>query len=382
MKRLIASLTILIVAFTFLLPSHVGKAYADQLDDLRRKQEQIREEMEETRKELQEEKKKEQSLSEQVRELAEQVAAVQHQLEIVERRLLSAEQKVKQAEKDLDIIKQELEQKLETFKERLVDIYRNRDVKIIEVLTNSTSFTDFLVRVEMFKKIADHDMKMLEEIKQKKKEQEIKKKKLEQKRDEVAALKKETEAKKKELQKRKNAQQEMLLAVRQQKELLARALEEKEEDRKKIAAMIRKMELEQKGLSSRAPTRLTWPTPGYSRVTSDYGWRIHPILKTRRWHSGIDIAAPWGSKVVAAADGKVAFTGWYGAYGNAIIVMHGGGISTMYPHLSKILVKEGEFVSRGQEIGKVGSTGLSTGPHIHFEVMKNGEDINPWKFFR
>ena len=383
MKRLSAALLILVLSLTFLLPSQIALVYAgDDMDDLRKRQDQIKDEMEETKKDLEEEKEKEQSLSEQLRRLAEQVAAVQNQLQIVERNLISAEEKVEQAQTELQRIKEELEQKMQTFKERLVDIYRNRDVEVVEVLTSSTSLTDFMVRVEMFKKIADYDMKMLEEINQKKQEQEIKKKELEQKRDEVANLKKITVAKKKELQSRQEEQQKILMAVRNQKDRLAKALQEEEETERKIAAMIRKLELEQKGLSSRAPTKLAWPTPGYSRITSDYGWRTHPVFRTRRWHNGIDIASPSGKKVLAVEDGKVVLAGWYGGYGNTVIIMHGGGISTMYGHLSKILVKEEQFVARGEQVGKIGTTGISTGPHLHITVYKNGEDVNPWSFYR
>jgi len=110
--------------------------------------------------------------------------------------------------------------------------------------------------------------------------------------------------------------------------------------------------------------------------------RVHPILKTRKMHTGIDIAAPMGSPVVAAEDGKVIYVDWYGSYGNTVIVDHDGVISTMYPHLSEFLVKEGEIVVRGQEIARVGSTGLSTGHHIHFEVRVNGEPTDPWPFLR
>jgi murein DD-endopeptidase MepM/ murein hydrolase activator NlpD len=145
--------------------------------------------------------------------------------------------------------------------------------------------------------------------------------------------------------------------------------------------MISKLEFEKNGLSSRAPTKLAWPTPGYSRITSEYGWRTHPILKTRRWHTGIDIGVPHGEKVVAAEDGKVVLAEYYGAYGNTVIILHGGNISTLYGHLSRINVKNGEFVVRGQKIGEIGTTGLSTGPHLHYTVMKNGQDINPWKFY-
>lgn len=110
--------------------------------------------------------------------------------------------------------------------------------------------------------------------------------------------------------------------------------------------------------------------------------RMHPILKTSRMHTGVDIAAPSGSQVVSTGAGAVIFAGWLGAYGQTVVIDHGGGISTLYAHLSSIQVREGQSVSLGQKIGGVGSTGFSTGPHLHFEVRQNGEPVNPWPYLK
>ena len=118
-----------------------------------------------------------------------------------------------------------------------------------------------------------------------------------------------------------------------------------------------------------------WPAQG--RVTSGFGWRIHPITRRNELHQGIDIAASSGTTVVAAAAGKVTFSGWNGGYGNLVTIDHGGGIVTRYAHLSKRSVAKGDSISAGQAIGLVGSTGFSTGPHLHFEVRVDGEAVNP-----
>jgi len=120
---------------------------------------------------------------------------------------------------------------------------------------------------------------------------------------------------------------------------------------------------------------LAWPVAG--RITSGFGTRVHPILRFARFHAGIDFGASWGSPIVATADGQVAAAGWSGGYGRQVRIWHGGGITTTYSHMSEIVASPGSFVRRGQLIGYVGSSGLSTGPHLHYEVLRNGTPVNP-----
>jgi hypothetical protein len=127
-------------------------------------------------------------------------------------------------------------------------------------------------------------------------------------------------------------------------------------------------------------TRPTWPLPGNTRLTSYFGWRLHPILNEMRFHAGLDIAGPYGTPIVAAGAGTVVFAGWNGGYGNFIMVDHGHGVVSCYGHQSKFAVVKGQKVSRGQRIGYVGTTGLSTGPHLHFEVRVNGVPTDPLAF--
>jgi murein DD-endopeptidase MepM/ murein hydrolase activator NlpD len=126
--------------------------------------------------------------------------------------------------------------------------------------------------------------------------------------------------------------------------------------------------------------KIGWPSPGYYKITSPYGYRNHPILKKKKLHTGIDIAVPKGSDIIAANAGKVIYSGYNGGYGNTIIIDHGGKISTLYAHNSKLLVKVGDEVEKGVAVAKSGSTGLSTGPHLHFEVRENGQHVDPMKY--
>jgi murein DD-endopeptidase MepM/ murein hydrolase activator NlpD len=117
--------------------------------------------------------------------------------------------------------------------------------------------------------------------------------------------------------------------------------------------------------------------PAAGPITSYFGYRYHPILHFTRFHAGLDIGASWGSPIVAAADGQVATAGWAGGYGREVRIAHAGGLMTLYGHMSEIVAQQGAYVRAGQVIGYVGSSGLSTGPHLHFEVRKDGTPVNP-----
>ena len=125
-----------------------------------------------------------------------------------------------------------------------------------------------------------------------------------------------------------------------------------------------------------------WPVPASQRITSYYGNRIHPVYKTKRFHSGIDIGVGYGANILAAADGTVTLAETNGGYGKCIIINHGSGLTSLYGHNSSLLVSKGDKVTKGQIIAKAGSTGVSTGPHLHFEVRVNGSTTDPLGYLR
>jgi murein DD-endopeptidase MepM/ murein hydrolase activator NlpD len=130
--------------------------------------------------------------------------------------------------------------------------------------------------------------------------------------------------------------------------------------------------------------QFSWPVPGWSRVSSDYGWRVCPF-HGNEFHTGIDIPAGYGEAVVAAASGTVISACYQGSYGNAVLISHGGGLYTLYAHNSSLIVYAGQKVSKGQQIARIGSTGSSTGNHLHFEVRNGasyGSDVSPWGYLK
>jgi murein DD-endopeptidase MepM/ murein hydrolase activator NlpD len=126
-----------------------------------------------------------------------------------------------------------------------------------------------------------------------------------------------------------------------------------------------------------APVTSGLAMPAQGPITSYFGYRYHPILHFTRFHAGVDIGAGWGAPIVAAGDGRVIGAGWSGGYGREVEIAHGGGITSIYGHMSEIVAQPGSFVRAGQLIGYVGSSGLSTGPHLHFEIRQGGTPVNP-----
>lgn len=394
-KRLYQVLGFLVLAF-FLATSLVP-VYGSELDKLRRQQQKSAQEIKRYKNLINAKNKELKSLSQQLRELDSSIASVKAELEKLEDQLSVTQAKLAQTQQKLNKAEADLAERSEIFANRLVAIYQNGDVDFLEVLLSSTSITDFLVRFELLSRIAEQDMELLKSIEAQKERIEQHKAELEARRNEIASLKSRAEEKRAELAAQRKAKEELRVQIATEKEAAEKALAEEEKASREIAERIRVL-LAQRNRSNRSNNssnnssnksiqltgtgRFAWPAPGYQHITSDYGYRLHPVLGVNKLHTGVDISAPSGAKVVAADSGTVIIAGWFGAYGNTVVVDHGDNIATLYGHLSEVKVKVGDQVERGQQIGNVGSTGLSTGPHLHFEVRINGDPTNPWSYLK
>lgn len=167
-------------------------------------------------------------------------------------------------------------------------------------------------------------------------------------------------------------------AIQSQINSLAAQMKAEEEAARKAAEAAKQSYT---GTGSTATGSFVWPIPSSTYVTSGFGWRIHPIFGTKRYHNGIDISANSGSTIVAADSGTVSIATYSSSYGNYVVLYHSGGTTTLYAHMSSIAVSAGDSVSQGDTIGYVGSTGWSTGPHCHFEISANGTRVNPLNYF-
>ncbi|MDW7674645.1 MAG: peptidoglycan DD-metalloendopeptidase family protein [Bacillota bacterium] len=378
MKKLrvpLAIMTVLLFLSQVLIP-----VSANELDKLRQQQQENSRQIQQQEKQLQQTQKQVNAVSSEISRLEQNIDWVKRDIESLKVQLAKTEAQVVETEMELLEAEERQQQRLEVLSARLKEVFINGQVNYMEVILQASSINDLLTRMVMLEKIMEQDMALLDEIEAERQIIEEKKVSLEQKREEIVAIKLDTERKEKDLLVKTRQRQEWLVSLESDAAAIEKALDELEALDKEIEKMLQAALANSKGEGITKPA--SWPVPGYQRVSSDYGMRLHPILRTRRMHTGIDIAAPSGVNIVATDFGTVVYADWLGGYGKTVIIDHGKGMSSLYAHQSTILVKVGDEVARGDVIGKIGSTGQSTGPHLHFEVRINGTHTNPWAYLR
>jgi murein DD-endopeptidase MepM/ murein hydrolase activator NlpD len=301
-----------------------------------------------------------------------------------------AERELAAAEDDLAGAQKRLDRTLSRLRARLRAMYISGPADYLEVLFLSTDFADFVSRFEYVEILARYDAQCLDEakaevavIEAKMAEVSNKKAKLQQERDNLARVQEQVKVQEAKLAAKVREREALLSRIQSERARYEQALDELEEMSRELEKAIRDLQARE-AKAGRALPRWTgkFVMPVSGRISSDFGMRFHPILKKSRFHSGIDIAVPTGTPVRAAADGVVIYSGWVSGYGYTVIIDHGGGLSTLYGHNSSLLVKGGQSVLQGDRIAKSGSTGLSTGPHVHFEVRDDGTPVNPWQWLK
>ena len=349
-------------------------------DELEQKQQEIKE-TQEKRKEVE---KQEQQYINQVKEVEGQLLGALSELDNLNTKLSEAKSEVDKAtiemvlkEEELKRIEDELKEKIRILNDRVAAIYKNGNSNILEILLKAENFLDFISKLKLMNLFAEQDTQNILEVKEKKTATiGIKKsiidlrEKQKEHEDKVKQLVVEAEQKAREIDDIYNEKNNLLSQTTANKNALIQMEKKLKIEEAEITKILENLR------SGSAPSgKFAWPVAG--TITSGFGNRIHPIFGVMRFHSGIDIAAPYGTPVKAADGGQVVQAGYFGGYGYSVMLYHGGGFATWYAHLSSINVSMGQPVQRGQVIGLVGSTGWSTGPHLHFEVRINGAPQNP-----
>ncbi len=382
-KKILSSVIVLIFISSFYLVSfaETSSYYSTQKNEANANASQTQTEIDELDGEID-------SVLQEVADLNVSILGYESEIQQLETRLNALETSIKEKEK-------ELEEKKKTLENRLVAMYKKKETTFLDVVL-SGELINFISNQNLIKQAASYDNNLIQEVEELKTS-------LENEKQEVVTLKAEKEQKSKELKSLKSQKEAKAANLTEEQKQLEAKLSEykaqaeqyaelerqaiaKEEAARAAAAAAAKSSSSSSSTSS--PTiiqtynggRLGWPCPSSSRITSQYGYRI--LFGVRDFHTGVDIGAVSGSNICAAESGTVilAAYGWNGGYGNYIIINHGNGLTTRYAHASALYVSAGQSVSKGQVIAAVGTTGNSTGPHLHFEVRINGAHQNPLNY--
>ncbi|KXB86715.1 peptidase, M23 family [Veillonella sp. DNF00869] len=300
------------------------------------------------------------------------------------------DQDITKTEAELKAAQERLQSREKVFYKRVRDIYINGRLSYLDVVVGSKDFSDFANRMEMLKRILQSDMDLINTIKTEREDIASKKAKLEEDRAKVLELEKVAQEKQNLINQKKAERQAVLERAMNDRDTAERAYNELMASSASITAMLQQRAAERAAAAAAAASQggggggATWvqgsgqlAAPVVAPITSDFGWRIHPIYGTRRLHAGTDFGVDEGTPVHAADGGVVVEAGWVSGYGYTVIIDHGNGMSTLYAHNSEVAVSPGQTVSKGQVVSYSGNTGGSTGPHLHFEVRINGEPTDP-----
>lgn len=393
----------LLIIIPILMANAVTLSYsANDYDSATRKLNDIKNKKAQNQKAIDEANAKQQTLQNQISFIDRKMVSTQTQIDALSADIKITTQKRLEKEKELqklgsalEVVTRELQvatkdvnYSQDKLHRRVLNIYRYGKVSSMEVLLNSKSFTDFLNRITYLQMVARQDVILLDKMRKLESEVTAKRDDLESKRQQENAVKAELVTTEQRITAIKNSQESI-------KEIYKSELSEKNDlldrvknDKKKRLEYDRYLddaensalaEIQQGGgRQTGGPIgsgKLRMPVQG--RRTSNFGYRTHPISGTRRMHQGIDIAASSGTPIAAAASGRVIYASSKGGYGKTVMIDHGNGMTTLYAHSSAILVSVNQSVSAGDIIARVGSTGASTGPHLHFGVIKGGKYVNP-----
>ena len=311
------------------------------------------------------------------------IKATTTQISANQKKLQDASQRLNKLQSNLASVEAGYQQKQSATIARLKFLQRQQHVQGWAVLLQSQNLNEFFDRRYQLQRVYQGDRQTLTALKVQSDKIATQRRAVSTQKNTVALLTQELLAQKSQFQAEADTQKTNINRLRQDRGALEAAEDQLSKDSENIAALIQQRLAEQtrSNIAAVLPSTGLMGYPCNGPITSPFGDRMHPILGYVRFHAGLDFGADYGSPIFATKAGTVILAGWYGGYGQAVLIDHGGGVTTLYGHTSDLYVSEGDTVQRGQAIATIGSSGLSTGPHLHFEVRVSGEPVNPISYF-
>ena len=326
------------------------------------------------------------------------IAKLDGELSDIQDKIKSYSDMITQKEADIEQTQKELEEaeaiqtaQYEAMKKRIKFLYEKGDTLYLELFFQAQTYGSALNKADYVEMLSAYDKKKLEEYIETTEYVAACKEELEAEREVLKEAKKAVEEEEKAIEDLLAEKEQQVYAISADISTKEAAIKEYEaqiaEQNAEIAAL-EKAIAEEKARLAEQNRRVynggmfTWPCPSYTRISDNYGNRVHPILGVNQFHNGIDLAAPGGASILAAYDGDVVAAAYNASMGNYIMIDHGSGLYTIYMHASALYVSKGQAVSKGQTIAAVGSTGRSTGNHLHFSVRLNGSYVSPWNYLK
>lgn len=402
-KKSVIGVVVVVLVLVTVFGTGSRTTVAQQLtsDSIKEKEEQIKA-AEEEKKELQDgltdlKKIKEEleqsknNLSAYVEELDANLVSIENKIAELKQLITEKEAEIADTETKLAEAQRIEQEQYEAMKVRIKFMYEKSDDFYLEALFSADSFGDILNKADYIERLSAYDREKLDEYALNSQMIQLYKEELEAEKDILDEAKAGVVAEQAALESLISEKEQQITAYQSDISNKEAAIKEYEEDiaaQNAVITALEKAVAEEKAkLLAENGTVITydggvfaWPAPSYTRVSSDYGMRMHPTLGVEKFHNGIDLAAPTGSSILAAYNGKVVSADYNASMGNYVMIDHGNNLYTIYMHASALYVSKGETVAKGQQIAAVGSTGRSTGPHLHFGVRLNGSYVSPWNY--
>lgn len=374
LRKILIIISILILCTTLSTGS-----IATDISDLDKQKKEVSEELNKKNKQLEYVNEELTTALLEIQKLDDEILQYETDLNKYETQLSKLQTSIDEAIEKIDLVQEDYQTREEILRERLVEMYKAGDVTYLEVLLSSKSLTEFISSYFLMRQLVEYDNKLIEQVEREKNDLEYTKAKLEKEQKEVKTIKAKKEQTTIILNNKKTLQKAHVNKLSEEEKKLQKEIIEYKKEVYRIQSLISQVSGEPNLQIQYRGGDMIWPVAKEgTAITSYYEQREHPITGIIHYHSGIDIGnAYFGTPVVAALDGYVSYAGWLGGYGNCVIINHGNGVSTLYGHGQAILTTLHKEVKQGELIMEVGSTGNSTGPHLHFEIRINGYTVNP-----